>query len=634
MQGQGGGGQGEGLKVVATALSRGGKYGCNAMTLDDLRPYQGGMLTGVSNDLLIAKLNRLLCKSPTGTGKTVTFAAIPKWPALKTWVEQFPKRGATMLVIAHREELLDQAQDKISKANPGLIVTIEQGDRHASRYSDIVIASIQTLAASKFRRLKKLMQYHSLRVVVCDEAHHASASTYRTTFVHLGFLPPADASEAENIEAPMYEDVALMQQALVGWDAIAPKDRVLIGVTATPNRSDSIGLGCVFQKISFSYELRKAIDDGWLVPIMPWVVESRVSLDNVRTSHGEFNQRDLADAVNTENRNLIAIAAWREHAEHRPTLAFTVDVAHAHALAEAFQAQGYRAAAVSGETPKEDRRATLRGFQEGTIDVVTNCMVLTEGTDLPRCSCILHTKPTKSATLYEQMTGRGLRLFPGKADCVVIDIVDIARRHSLQTAPVLYGLPPSLQAKGKVLKLIAEEYEALIDQYPQLGGDAGAGLTLEQLHKKATTFDLWTVPALGDFGTGLTMNWIKTGDDAFRTQYPWGDGTETMAVTKDMIGKFDLSLTLRPKDGGAVRQRTLGSGMETAAEAASMAEVFVMAERRSVMKLKDKDAPWRRGAPSSGQLSALARFGVTYSQSITKGEASDLIDLAKARRGR
>lgn len=601
------------------------------MTLDDLRPYQGGMLDCVSMDTQ-AGLNRLLCKSPTGTGKTVTFAAMLEWPALKAWMAQWPKRGASMLVIAHREELLDQAAAKISAANPGKIVTIEQGDRSASRYSDVVIASIQTLSARpNFRRLKRLMQYHDFRLVVVDEAHHASASTYRTTLVHLGFLPPSDASDVENIDAPMYEELAQMQQALAGWDAISPKDRLLVGVTATPNRSDNIGLGCVFQKISFSYELRQAITDGWLVPIMPWVVESQTSLEKVRTTHGDFNQKDLAQAVNTENRNLTALAAWREHAEHRSTIAFTVDVAHAHALAEVFTKAGYSAEAVSGETPKDDRRRILRQFQDGQLEVVTNCMVLTEGTDLPRASCILHTKPTKSATLYEQMTGRGLRLFPDKGDCIVIDIVDLARRHSLQTTAVLYGLPPSLKAKGKLLAAIAEEYEALIEKYPQLGAEAGEGLTLEQLHKKATTFDLWTVPSLGDFGIGLTMPWVKAGDYRYVLNYPWLDGYETITIERNMLSTHDL--TLRLSAPGGLRQRTLACGVATSAEAAKMAEQFVLAERRSVVKMKSLEEPWRARQPSRKAIDYLRSLGVTRPvDGMTAGEVSNLIDAVKERK--
>lgn len=600
-----------------------------------LRPYQRDALAAVSSGLAGGS-NRLLIKKPTGTGKTVMFAAILE--QLRDWLAQFPEQHRKMLVIAHREELLDQAAEKIRAANPGLMVMVEQGDRRASVYADVIIASIQTLAAMRFRRLKRFLERTTFRVVVVDEAHHAAAPTYRTALAHLGFLPMADASETEDEEAATHDDVEAMTAALSGWDQVAPKDRLLLGVTATPNRSDAIGLGCVFQSIAYAYNLKDAIADGWLVPITPWAIETSTSLDEVRLARGDFNQRELAEAVNNQKRNQLAVAAWREHAQGIPTIAFTVDVAHAHALAEAFTLAGFRARAVSGVTPKDERRDMLAAFQDGRLDVLANCMVLTEGTDLPRAGCILHAKPTKSATLYEQMTGRGLRLFPGKRDCVVIDLVDVARRHSLQAAPVLYGLPPGIISKGQKLEAVAADLEQLLEKHAGLDLEkalAGHPMTLEQLRAHAATFDIWTVPSLGAFGNGRALNWIKVGEDCYRLQYPWADGHETLEVSRDLIDKWNLSLTLRPKGDGGVRQRTIAAQIITADEAAGLAEAFILQERRSVMSLRGKDAPWRSRPASKKQLDMLKKMRVppqSIPRACTMGQASDLIDLARARR--
>lgn len=592
------------------------------------RPGQDGRLEGQ---------NRLLVKMPTGTGKTVTFAALRQWDAIRAWLEQFPENDRRILVIAHREELLDQAADKFHAANPGAMISIEQGDRHANRYGDVVIASIQTLQAMKFRRLKRLISQRPFRVAIVDEAHHAAASTYRSALVHLGFLPPATASESGDLEAANFDDVAMMTQALEGWDAQAPKDRLLLGFTATPNRSDAVGLGCVFQSIAFSYALKQAIDEGYLVPPVPWVIESDVNLDDVKTTAGDFNQKQLAKAVNNARRTQLAIAGWQERSYGKPTIAFTVDVAHAHAVAEAFRAVGVRAVAISGETPKEERRQMLRQYQARQIDLVANCMVLTEGTDLPLTECILHLKPTKSATLYEQMTGRGLRLWDGKTHCDVIDVVDVAKRHSLQTAPVLYGLPPSLVVDGKRLDEAVDELEALKEKHPSLNVDellAGGRLTLAQLAARAATFDIWTVPSLGALGAALTMNWIKTGEGTFRLQYPWADGTEILVVQEDVLGHFDISVTLRPKEGGHARQRTVASQIPSALEALTLAEVFVQQERREVVRLKDRDATWR-GRPASPKALRYARkLGAPVHPGMSAGEVSNLIDLAKERAAR
>lgn len=578
--------------------------------------------------------NRLLVKMPTGTGKTVTFAELLKRLAL--WVGSFTRRGALMLVIAHREELLDQAADKIRRQNPGLMVDIEQGPRRSSRYADVVIASIQTLSAAKYSRLENLLRWHAFRIVVVDEAHHAAAATYRTVLARLGFLPKADESESGETEAATHDDVEVMTQALEGWDAVAPRDRLLVGVTATPNRTDAIGLGCVFQTIAYNYELKTAIDRGRLVPIVPWVIETAESLDAVTIRRGEFNQRELAETVNTDRRNELAVESWKLHAPDRSTIAFTVDVAHAHALAEMFRRVGINAAAVSGETPKDERRDILSSYTKGGIQLIANCMVLTEGTDLPRTACILHAKPTKSATLYEQMTGRGLRTFPDKADCIVIDMVDIARKHSLQTAAQLYGLPPGLITKGQDLETLKRKIEEL-GKTMDLEALSGR-FTLEELLERASTFDVWAIPSLGAFGVGRAFTWIKTGAETYRLQYPWADGTEILEVGRDLLGKWQVGCTIRPNQIGQgirlpARHRMLATGVESSDEAAGLAEAFILQERRSVAKMKTPDAAWRTGMASVKQIELLRRWRIPHNpRTITKGEASDLLDLANSRR--
>ena len=466
-----------------------------------------------------------------------------------------------------------------------------------------------------------------------SNCHHAAAPTYRTALVHLGFLPPADASDRTETESADGADIEAMTRALAGWDAIAPTDRVLVGVTATPNRSDAIGLGCVFQAMPYSYALRQAIEDGWLVPIVPWAVETTTSLEAVKTSHGEFHQGELAATVNTEARNRLAVAAWGEHAKGRATIAFTVDVAHAHALAAAFSGAGLRARAVSAETPTEERRATLAAFEAGHLDVITNCAVLTEGTDLPIASCILHAKPTKSATLYEQMSGRGLRLYPGKETCVLIDLVDVTRKHTLQAAASLYGLPPRLLLKGQTLSQAADAVDALLGQGVRVSDALGAGpMTLAQLQARAVRVDPWAIAALGAFGDGRAMNWIKVAEDEFRLQYPWADGTETLRVRQTLIGQWEVLSTLRFADRMKPTQAAvLVRDAPSAAAAGDIAEQFIRRARPTVERLKARDAGWRGKPASEKQRALLSRKRIPIPPGCTMGQASDLIDLAMSR---
>ena len=633
-----------------------------------LRPYQQAMCSAVVDQLGEGR-NRVLLQAATGTGKTVTFASLIDWPEI---VDYFDGFGAwSVLIIAHREELLDQSAAKILAINPAALVGIEQGDRRAPRASRIVIASIQTLAASKYRRLFRLMQTHTFRLVIVDEAHHAAAPTYRTVLAHLGFLPLADVSESEESEAASFEDVAVMTEALAGWDAQAPKDRVLVGVTATPNRSDDVGLACVFQSLAFSYPMREAIKDGWLARIRPYVIESDVNLDAVKMSHGDFNQKSLAEAVNREARNQLAVAAWQEKGERLPTIAFTVDVAHAHAIAGAFQAVGVRAVALSGETPKDERRGILQRFQAGQIDLIANCMVLTEGTDLPVAACLLHLKPTKSATLYEQMTGRVLRphpedpagpdrlVFAGplrKPYAVVIDVVDVTQRHSLMSAPVLQGLPPSLATDGGLfLDEVGDELDALRALYP--GFDVAAALqsgrlTLEALRARAREFNIFTLPDLGHLASLVRLRWKKLTDDSYVLSYPWGNGswTETVEASKQLIGwtvTVERQATRQERErrqslrqpAPVAQKRVIAESLGTAVAALRAAESFVSQERRAALTIVDGKAGWRSRPATEKQIKRLESLSGAKKKhltvpTLTSGEASDLIDLLIARKQR
>lgn len=605
----------------------------------ELRPYQRDTLEAI-RAALEARVTRQLIRKATGTGKTVTFAEIPKWPGLKEFIETRTHQGARMLVIAHREELLEQGASKIRAANPGLLVAIEQAERIAPRSVDVVVASVQTLVARDYRRLERLLRAHSFPVVIIDEAHHTAAASYRGVLVRLGILPP----ELDDPNAPAMKDVQVLTALLTAWDAKpeAAQRRLLVGVTATPNRTDAIGLNCAYQDITFSYGLKDAIGDGWLVPIKPWVIETKESLVDVKVTAGDFNQKDLAAAVNKERRNRLALDAWTTYASDRSTIGFTVDVAHAHAVAEMWRLAGVNAAALSGETPKEDRRRILADYAAGRVQVLANCMVLTEGTDLPITGCILHLKPTKSATLYEQMCGRGLRLFEGKDDCIVLDLVDVARKNDLQTAPALYGLPPGMKTEGQTLQELQALVDGLQEQFPTFDIEAALAAerwTVDELKDRASTFDVFKVPPIGVVGEGLTLRWIKLGG-TYRVDYPWTwgreRGRETLRVSPDLLDHFVVTATFRPFGGQgrhAKRQTTIAAQAPSARAALEAAEAFVQFNRRTIARLKDQNARWRSDPASPGQVALLLRKGILAPKNMTKGQASDALDMHDARRG-
>lgn len=621
------------------------------------RPYQTEANNSIAQLLIERSVNRQLLHMATGTGKTVTFGKLPQ--RLEDWLARFPANERRVLVIAHREEIIDKTAETLRGLYQGKIVDIEQGDRRASRYSDFVVASIQTLQAVGFRRLLRLVAQMRFRIVVVDEAHHAAAASYRTALAILGFLPRADMSTATNFEAATHDDVVAMERALTHWDAESDKNQLLLGVTATPNRSDAVGLGCVFQETAYSLPVTTAIEQGWLVPIVPWAIESDVDLGGVKMTAGDFNQKQLAIAVNEAKRNALGLAAWREYGDGLPTLGFCVDKAHVATMVQLFQEDGIRAVGITEETPKDVRRSYLRQYSERTIDVVFNCMVLTEGTDLPLTRVILNLRPTKSGSLIEQIVGRGLRPLPGdpvgpgrleaeaqgvlfqKPDCIVIDVVDVARKCQLATTPVLYGLPPGVMVKGQRLDVVANEVEELLECASRDEVDRafanGARLTLEQLRAKASSFSMWSVQKSDALGHHRALDWRKVSGDVYRLRYPWGNGGyEELKMSASLLGKWSVVATLETRTDGALHRqdRVLAQGVDTSWQAADIAEAFVMQERRSATRVLAVDAGWKQVPITQRQIEKLAQFGVVPPPRCTAGHASALIDMAIAKRGR
>jgi superfamily II DNA or RNA helicase len=218
--------------------------------------------------------------------------------------------------------------------------------------------------------------------------------------------------------------------------------RFRMGVTATPRRLDGKGLADWFgPEPLYVYSIRQAIKDNVLVPLRSFKIETGVNLDAVATRGGDFAEGELADAVNTPQRNAAVVAAYLEHASDRRAIVFAVDLAHVRDLAQAFQDAGVGAASVTGKDNIDVRRQTLADFAAGKYAVLVNCQVATEGFDDQGVDCILMARPTQSQALYTQCVGRGLRRCDatGKVDCLILDITDNCRRHKLMTATSLLG---------------------------------------------------------------------------------------------------------------------------------------------------------------------------------------------------
>jgi superfamily II DNA or RNA helicase len=216
---------------------------------------------------------------------------------------------------------------------------------------------------------------------------------------------------------------------------------VVLGLTATPYRADGAALGDVFDDLVEVTTVPELIDAGHIVE--PRVFGRKApDLTGVRTVAGDYNLGQLADVMNRAELVGDLVETWRERASGRLTVVFAVDVAHSRHIATAFLKAGIPAGHVDGRTPEAERAAVLARLAAGEVRVLANCAILTEGWDLPACSCVVLARPTKSRSLWKQMCGRALRPAPevGKCDCLILDHAGCWERHGFLTDPEQFSL--------------------------------------------------------------------------------------------------------------------------------------------------------------------------------------------------
>lgn len=361
-----------------------------------LRPYQNAFVNGVARGFHEGFM-RQLGVLPTGGGKTICFANI---------AQRFhEKRGERTLVLAHREELITQAADKIKQAT-GLEASIEKAGDHADRTAPVVVASIQTMQGA---RLESWNPDH-FGLIVCDEAHHVLADQWQATLARFN-------------------------------------SRVL-GVTATPDRGDKKNLATFFENLAYEIGILDLINQGFLAPVKIKAVPLRIDLADVKSTAGDYDSKAL-DAAIAPYLSQIARYIAENCQERRRIVTFLPLISTSQRFVEECQAVGIDARHIDGASP--DRSEILNGFSAGKFRLLSNAMLLTEGWDEPGVDCLLVLRPTRSRPLYAQMVGRGTRLHPDKENLLLLDFLWMHERHNL-------ARPASLVAKTK------EEEQAITDK--------------------------------------------------------------------------------------------------------------------------------------------------------------------------
>ena len=478
-----------------------------------LRPYQEAAINDACKALDTHK--NTIVVAPTGAGKTIMLSAL---------VGKRYEDGKKILVMQHRDELVDQNKSKFERINPYITTSIVNGTVKNWK-GDTVFSMVQTIS-----RNRNLMDRPAFDMLVIDESHHAAADTY---------LKVIKAVKEDNPDAE------------------------IVGFTATPNRGDGKGLRKVFNNCSHQIDITTLIREGFLVPPKSYVIDCGVSdsLRNVAISGNDFNMEQVESIMNRKVINQKVVEEYLNHAEGRKTVVFCSTIRHAEDLLEEFIDQGVNAEMVTGDTPKSERAQTLYDLVHNDLKVVVNVAVLTEGFDAPPVSCIILTRPCSQKATMVQMIGRGLRTinpeeFPDlvKRDCIVLDFGTSVLTHgSLEDAVNLDD-----KEKGEQPLKQCPECEAVIPLSAKICPICGHVFDGEKEDKEEldvfemTEFDLMKMSP---------FRWINMfGDQSLRMSMGF-EGFVGVANTSN------LSVAFGKKSKGKIKVLAVGDGVQATAAA-------------------------------------------------------------------
>lgn len=332
----------------------------------ELYPYQKRVLETIQSN----PSKRQLISMPTGTGKTVTFLSVAKELGLKT------------LILVHREELISQTYDKakLFGISEDQISTITA--KNKQKIKNITIAMVQTLG-------RNLEQYipDDIQMVIVDEAHHTTASSYRKVLEYFR----------------VFDD-----------------EKWLLGFTATPMRGDGEALSSIFDVHSFKMTLSEATLNGYICPVRGLRIDMERKLDEIETVQGDYDIVALDKVMNCDQVNQC-IANRAVHLNYLPGIVFCTSVDHAKKVAKSLRKVGKKAISISYKTSESTKKRIFEMLKAGKIEFLTNAVKLAEGFDFPAIQTVILARPTRSPVLYKQMIGRGLRKADGKHECIVME---------------------------------------------------------------------------------------------------------------------------------------------------------------------------------------------------------------------
>ena len=356
-----------------------------------LRDYQNLAISNVRKSFQ-ARHRSVLLTLPTGAGKTVIFSQITKLAGLK---------GSNVLILVHRKELIDQAGDKLTKANVkyGIIAA-----GHKESKSNVQVASVQTL-------INRLNNPDQFDLIIIDEAHHAVANSWRKIF-------------------DFY------------------KSAIKLGVTATPMRMTGAGLGEIFDDLIVGSTIPELVEQKYLAEHEVYAPPNKLNLDKIRTIRGDFSKKEVEDELDKVDIVGDAVENYRRLGQNKPAIAFCISVKHGQYVTNKFKQAGYTAELITGSMKSDERKKLVDNFKNGKVQILVSIDVVSEGFDVEGCYVAILLRPTQSEALYIQQVGRVLRPEPNKV-AIVLDHVGNTKRHGFVDEIREYDLHQKAKTKRK-----------------------------------------------------------------------------------------------------------------------------------------------------------------------------------------
>jgi superfamily II DNA or RNA helicase len=525
---------------------------------------------------------------PTGTGKTVIFSSM---------AADAHALGNQVDVVVHRDTLVQQAVDKLSKVIPAERIGIVKAERNDVD-APVRVISVQTLCSDN-----RLHQLTRPKLSIIDEAHVSVSDRYMRYFRHIGAVP----SEA-NFDGQTF----------------------LAGFSATWMRNDNRGLGDIWQDVCFKRSIKWAVRNGFLVEPRAIQLGGDLDLSNVRTvsnpdseNFGDYNIRDLDNVVMVEDLLNTVVDGYVKFAAGRPAVLFAPTTASARYFLDGLRAAGVPVAEIFAGTSAAQRRWSFAEFDQGRTHVLGTCTALAEGWDCPKCSVALMVRPTKSLLMFIQQVGRILRPWVGKDHGLILDFVGITDDKDMRSIVDLRETPEAREVEnpcpncGKERCFDCGNCKNWECHLPSCMCDIEDDF--ERTPIQHTAKKISGIISV-DLFAGTNARWLRTyaGIPFVQTK------THTYWVSmKDgawAVGRCGA----KSRNGGVWLAEGLDSG-----EALDMGSEYALAEDPTIA---DKRSAWRNGGgrASDQQIATARRYRITGAEEMSKSDLSDAISVAVA----